>query len=144
MLALESLMRTHTATLPIFTAEVTAILYARQPISSDEFRNFCLNTDNECFATTTIILLFLSPGQIMVQLSSLSGRGSDIVFCWVPSHVGIKGNELVGRAAKSPTIPFMFPFATCLGKSSVITKESGKKFATQKLTIICIPFLKKD
>ncbi|GBN52953.1 hypothetical protein AVEN_205660-1 [Araneus ventricosus] len=115
-------------TLPIFTAEVTAILYARQPISSDEYRNFCLNTDNECFATTEI-LLFFSPGQIMVQLSSLSGRCSDIVFCWVPSYVGIKGNELVGRAAKSPTIPFMFPFATCRGKSNVISKENVKKFA---------------
>ncbi|GBO09999.1 hypothetical protein AVEN_246359-1 [Araneus ventricosus] len=116
-------------TLPIFTAEVTAILYARQPISSDEYRNFCLNTDSECFATTEIILLFLSPGQIMVQLPSLSGRGSHIVFCWVPSYVGIKGNELVGRAAKSPTIPFMFHFATCRGKSNVISKENGKKFA---------------
>ena len=27
-------------------------------------------------------------------------RGKDIVFCWIPSHIGIKGNEEADEAAK--------------------------------------------
>ena len=30
----------------------------------------------------------------------LSRKGTDIAFCWVPSHCGIFGNELANRSAK--------------------------------------------
>ncbi|GBL75191.1 hypothetical protein AVEN_194433-1 [Araneus ventricosus] len=142
---------TYSHTLPIyssiFTAEVTAILYAPKRISSYEYRNFCLYTDNmsflkqlqnfDCSCHPVV-------AQIMVQLTSLKGRGFDIMFCWVPIHVGIKGNELVDRAAKSTTIPsrFMFPFATYQGISNDISMKSGKRFGTHKLTISCIPFFR--
>ena len=32
-----------------------------------------------------------------VQLKS---KGKDIIFCWIPSHIGIKGNEEADEAAK--------------------------------------------
>ncbi|GFU43944.1 pggt1b [Trichonephila clavipes] len=35
--------------------------------------------------------------------SRLYSKGFDIVFCWLPSHVGIIGNEQADSAAKSAT-----------------------------------------
>ncbi|GBN17019.1 hypothetical protein AVEN_64995-1 [Araneus ventricosus] len=131
----------------IFTAEVTAILYALKRISSYEYRNFCLYTDNMSFLQQ-LQNFYCSchqvVAQIMVQLSSLKGRGFDIMFCWVPTHVGIKDNELVDSAAKSATIPFHFhvPFAMYQGISNDVSMESGKRFGTHKLTISCIPFFR--
>ncbi|GBL94551.1 hypothetical protein AVEN_235636-1 [Araneus ventricosus] len=111
---------TYSHTLPIycsiFTAEVTAILYALKRISSYEYRDFCFYTDNMSFLQQ--LQNFDSSchpvvAQMMVQLSSLKDRGFDIKFCWVLSHVGIKGNELVDLAAKSATIPFPFRVPFC-------------------------------
>ena len=37
---------------------------------------------------------------IMNLLWALSGRGTCVRFCWVPSHCGIEGNEVVDQLAK--------------------------------------------
>ncbi|GBM77937.1 hypothetical protein AVEN_31251-1 [Araneus ventricosus] len=34
----------------------------------------------------------------------LTCKGFSILFCWIPSHVGISGNELADNLAKSATI----------------------------------------
>ncbi|GFX18996.1 pggt1b [Trichonephila clavipes] len=44
--------------------------------------------------------------------SRLYSKGYDIVFCWLPSHVGIVGNEQVDSAARSLTI--LLPLAVPL------------------------------
>ena len=38
---------------------------------------------------------------IFLQLCRLDSLGSEVVFCWVPSHMGIPGNERADQAAKS-------------------------------------------
>jgi ribonuclease HI len=39
--------------------------------------------------------------KIVSKYSSLSSQGKDIIFCWLPSHVGISGNEKADSAAKA-------------------------------------------
>ncbi|GFT26382.1 pggt1b [Trichonephila clavipes] len=45
--------------------------------------------------------------------SGLYSKGFDIVFCWLPSHVGIIGNEQADSAAKSATthLPLAVPLS---------------------------------
>ncbi|GFT56812.1 RNase H domain-containing protein [Trichonephila clavipes] len=45
--------------------------------------------------------------------SRLYSKGFDIVFCWLPSHVGIIGNEQADNAAKSATthLPLAVPLS---------------------------------
>ncbi len=45
-------------------------------------------------------------------LDNLTYLGFSIKFCWVPSHVGIRGNELADRAAKTAFnhLPFDLPY----------------------------------
>ncbi|GBN56571.1 hypothetical protein AVEN_93057-1 [Araneus ventricosus] len=39
----------------------------------------------------------------------LTCKGFSILFCWIPSHVGISGNELADNLAKSTTISLISP-----------------------------------
>ncbi|GFY30467.1 putative RNA-directed DNA polymerase from transposon X-element [Trichonephila clavipes] len=50
---------------------------------------------------------------ILVITSRLYSKGFDIVFCWLPSHVGIIGNEQADSAAKSATthLPLAVPLS---------------------------------
>ena len=37
---------------------------------------------------------------MLEKYNQLISRGKNIIFCWIPSHVGIKGNEEADQAAK--------------------------------------------
>ena len=38
--------------------------------------------------------------RVLEKYNQLKSRSKDIVFCWIPSHIGIKGNEEADEAAK--------------------------------------------
>ncbi|GFV93335.1 probable RNA-directed DNA polymerase from transposon X-element [Trichonephila clavipes] len=86
----------------VFSAELTAILVALQHIIVSNHRHFCEYTDSMSaleslhFSTehrhTTVIEILL--------LRKLERRGFDIIFSWVPGHVGILGNEQADTAAR--------------------------------------------
>ena len=37
---------------------------------------------------------------MLEKYNQLKSKGKDIIFCWIPSHIGIKGNEEADEAAK--------------------------------------------
>ncbi|GFW98585.1 probable RNA-directed DNA polymerase from transposon X-element [Trichonephila clavipes] len=100
----------------IFTAEAVAIYRALQLIDSTMFRKYCIYTDSmsvlealenyhdRCHPVVCTILDITS---------RLYSKGFDIVFCWLPSHVGIIGNEQADSAAKSATthLPLAVPLS---------------------------------
>ncbi|GFX42690.1 probable RNA-directed DNA polymerase from transposon X-element [Trichonephila clavipes] len=100
----------------IFTAEAVAIYRALQLIVSTMPRKYCIYTDSmsvlealenyhdRCHPVVCTILDITS---------RLYSKGFDIVFCWLPSHVGIIGNEQADSAAKSATthLPLAVPLS---------------------------------
>ncbi|GFT11943.1 RNase H domain-containing protein [Trichonephila clavipes] len=100
----------------IFTAEAVAIYRALQSIDSTMPRKYCIYTDSmsvlkalenyhdRCHPVVCTILDITS---------RLYSKGFDIVFCWLPSHVGIIGNEQADNAAKSATthLPLAVPLS---------------------------------
>ncbi|GFV96546.1 putative RNA-directed DNA polymerase from transposon X-element [Trichonephila clavipes] len=100
----------------IFTAEAVAIYRALQLIDSTMPRKYCIYTDSmsvlealenyhdRCHPVVCTILDITS---------LLYSKGFDIVFCWLPSHVGIIGNEQADNAAKSATthLPLAVPLS---------------------------------
>ena len=38
--------------------------------------------------------------RVLEKYNQLLSRGKDIIFCWIPSHVGIKGNKEADEDAK--------------------------------------------
>ncbi|GFV75883.1 probable RNA-directed DNA polymerase from transposon X-element [Trichonephila clavipes] len=88
----------------VFSAELTAILVALQHIIVSNHRHFCVYTDSMSaleslhFSTEhrhpTVI-------EILLLLRKLERKGFDIIFSWVPGHVGILGNEQADTAARS-------------------------------------------
>ena len=49
---------------------------------------------------------------IMNLLWGLSDKGTDVRFCWVPSHCGIDGNEIVDQLAKETLDQDIDPLTT--------------------------------
>ena len=99
----------------IFTAELKAIDLALNHIEQDAYWRYIIYTDSlsamqalEGETTDNPIIVSL-----LEKLSRLCER-ADIVFCWLPSHVGISGNEEVDKAAKDAlsldVLPFKVPF----------------------------------
>ncbi|GFY11314.1 RNase H domain-containing protein [Trichonephila clavipes] len=100
----------------VFTAEAVPIYRALQSIDSNMPRKYCIYTDSmsvlealenyndRCHPVVCNILDITS---------RLYGKGFDIVFCWLPSHVGIIGNEQADNAAKSATthLPLAVPLS---------------------------------
>ncbi|GFT73817.1 RNase H domain-containing protein, partial [Trichonephila clavipes] len=107
--------RLHTSC-SIFTAEAVAIYRALQLIDSTMPRKYCIYTDSmsvlealenyhdRCHPVVC---------KILDITSRLYSKGFDIVFCWLPSHVGIIGNEQADSAAKSATthLPLAVPLS---------------------------------
>ncbi|GFX09406.1 putative RNA-directed DNA polymerase from transposon X-element [Trichonephila clavipes] len=88
----------------VFSAELTAILIALQHILISNHRHFCVYTDSMSALES---LHFLTERrhptviEILLLLRKLERKGFDIIFSWVPGHVGILGNEQADTAARS-------------------------------------------
>ena len=95
----------------VFTAELVAIKSAMHLLRSYVDISAVIYSDSK--SALEAIQGSSSRGlviEIRELLVDLTGKGVSVMFCWIPSHLGIAGNELVDSIAK---------FATCrLGISS--------------------------
>ena len=99
----------------IFSAELKAIDLALNHIEQDVYWRYIIFNDSlsamqalEGEKTDNPLIV-----NLLEKLSRLCKR-ADIVFCWLPSHVGISGNEEADKAAKDALsleiLPFRVPF----------------------------------
>ncbi|GBN02577.1 putative RNA-directed DNA polymerase from transposon X-element [Araneus ventricosus] len=98
-----SSFRLHTS-FSILTAELVAIFYALQKISLATQRLFCIDTDSMSSLETLCHPHFqIHPVamEILGPLQTLQHGGFSILFCWIPSHVGIIGNDQADHSAKT-------------------------------------------
>ena len=79
----------------IFSAEAVALIDALKAIRKSTLKKFLIFTDslsclqsiqNEDLSNPLILKFLLKYREILLQ-------GKDVVLCWIPSHVGIDGNE---------------------------------------------------
>jgi ribonuclease HI len=122
----------HTA-FSVFSAELLAIFKAMEEIERQQ------NNANFIFYTDSLSSLeaLSSPhhhshpliSHILNLLDKLKSRGFSIRFCWVPSHVGIQGNEEADRAAKSASNYMNFPLPHRDAKNylKVVTQEKWQR-----------------
>ena len=87
----------------VYSAELSALESALEFARSERLRKVLVISDS------LSALQALRGGEIshpyiygiFYQLCRLDALGSEVVFCWVPSHIGIPGNERADQAAKS-------------------------------------------
>ncbi|XP_042908355.1 uncharacterized protein [Parasteatoda tepidariorum] len=93
----------------VFTAEAVAILIALRLISSLTARKFCIYSDSQSVLRqlNNHVNNEAHPILCIIKhlLVSLHKSGFNILFCWIPSHVGISGNDMADSAARSAATP---------------------------------------
>ncbi|XP_055953302.1 uncharacterized protein LOC129989022 [Argiope bruennichi] len=95
--------RLHTCS-SVFTAELMAISSALHEISMSTYRSFIIYTDSmSALETLSHPDNQMHPValEILNSLVLLRNKTFNILFCWVPSHSGISGNEAADCAAKA-------------------------------------------
>ncbi|GBN55818.1 Zinc finger protein 235 [Araneus ventricosus] len=88
----------------IFTAEIRAILHSLSEISNYPADNYIIYSDS-LSVLQALSSLHRHSHPLAFSILDLHDRlvckGFSILLCWVPSHVGISGNEIADTAAKN-------------------------------------------
>ena len=78
----------------IYTAELYAILLSLNEISKQQHKYYIIFSDSLSSLHTILSKKLEHPitRQILLQYHKLASKSFNILFCWLPSHVGITGN----------------------------------------------------
>ena len=90
----------------IFTPELCAIFLAVTRISTHNGSSFIIYSDSRS-ALQALGKLYTQHDLVLKIQSFLAGlhsRRKDVSLCWVPSHVGLPGNERADRVAKRASL----------------------------------------
>ena len=83
-----------------FTAELWAIAIALERIGEQRETNYVIYTDSRSAVQSLQAVYTRNPLVLKIQQHIISMHTRKrITLCWVPSHVGIEGNEAADRAA---------------------------------------------
>ena len=86
----------------IFTAELFAIKNALRYIYDNNINHTVLYSDSLSALQAINSYSLKNPliTEIKVLLSKMIENSSSIILCWIPSHIGLKGNEEADKSAK--------------------------------------------
>ena len=96
------LKKAHPMESSIFTAEAHAIDLALNIISKSKHKKFIIFSDSLSVLLSLRNKKFQNPLiiKLLSRLDSMSNR-KEIIKCWIPSHIGVRGNERADLATKS-------------------------------------------
>ena len=86
----------------MYTAELRAILLALKHVYYSKEKSFSILSDSLSALQSILNLKYDHPVlvQILELYTEMTREGREIVFIWVPGHVGIRGNSAAVFAAK--------------------------------------------
>ena len=88
----------------MYTAELSAIRMALELIRRLKEKSFVIYSDSlstlQAIAIQTFDIINITVFSILKLYTQLTDMGKHVSLCWIPSYVGIKGNEMADNAAK--------------------------------------------
>ena len=90
----------------VFSSELGAISLALSKIPLHPFRKYAVYTDSQSALQAIDSFNAKHPGVRAIQenIHLLHEKRIEVILCWSPGHVGIKGNESADRAAKAAAL----------------------------------------
>ena len=87
----------------LFSAELEALLLDLERVSESQNDKLIIFSDSlsalqalwGCYFRNSLLILFLKEYKELIE-----NHQKTIIFCWIPSHVGITENEAADKAAK--------------------------------------------
>ena len=87
----------------IFTAELKAILDAVKCANNTDHPKIVIITDSRSSIQTITNIYTRNPLKQEIQ-DAIRSEGKHFSLCWVPSHIGVEGNERADQLARAATL----------------------------------------
>ncbi|GFR15741.1 RNase H domain-containing protein [Trichonephila clavata] len=134
------------SSMSVFSAELTAILVALQHILVSDHRHLCVYTDSMSALKSLHSLTerrHPTVKEILLLQRKLERKGFDIIFYWVPGHVGILSNEQADNAARSLSDHMQQPVCYHDLKASILRyiQVYGKRLGISRSSTNYITFI---
>ncbi|ESO11720.1 hypothetical protein HELRODRAFT_166738 [Helobdella robusta] len=122
----------------IFTAEIIAIQMAIKFISKSNSKNFMIFSDS--LSTVTALKQYRPQHNLIIQTQNrihdnlTDNNGKKITLMWIPSHIGIQGNEEVDQLASQAFVKNINDLFHILNSKLVPDREWKQSITKSNLT----------